>query len=235
VIATVKAMASRDDIDPQRVLLVGVSAGGFASIAAAAQHPPGVVAVIAFAPGRGSTGPDTVCQEDKLIQAYGVYGRTIRIPTIWFSAKNDHYFQPALAHRFFAAFTGAGGTGEFVDLPAFGKDGHFLLDSDGVPLWRDRVDAFLRAHQLPTWAKPIAESMPSVRPPRQLGTNGRKGFDSYLADANFEKAFAVNRDGGYGWDSGYRSGDEAAQAALASCRKHGPGCEIYAINNALAR
>ena len=234
VAETVAFMAHQDYVDPTRVILAGVSAGGFASVAAAAQHPPGVVAVLNFAGGRGSEAPDTVCGEDKLLQTYAELGREIRVPTLWLYAKNDHYFG-ALARRFFAAFTKAGGTGEFVALPAFGDDGHYQFTTDGMAVWRDPVDAFLRAHQLPTWAKPMAEPVPSVPPPHALSASGRQDFESYLAYSNFEKAFAVGSRGQHSWRTGLRSPEEAARAALDACRKNGPGCEVYAINNALAR
>jgi dienelactone hydrolase len=234
LIETIKVMARQDYVDPQRVLLAGLSAGGFGSIAAAAQRPPGVVAVLNFAGGRGSSAPDTVCSAARLVEAYAAFGRTIRIPTLWFYAANDHYFGPALARRFFAAFTDAGGTGEFVALPAFGSDGHLLLTADGMALWRDRVDGFLRQHDLPTWARPTAEPAPGLPPPRGLSANGRVDFEHYLAYPNFEKAFAV---GGshYQWVAGRRSAEEAARAALEGCRKRAGACEVYAINNALAR
>ena len=45
------------------------------------------------------------------------------------------------------AFTAAGGDAEYHLLPAFGNDGHFLIDSaDGVPLWAPLVSQFLEKH-----------------------------------------------------------------------------------------
>jgi dienelactone hydrolase len=235
LIETIKYMARQDYVDPGRVLLVGHSAGGFASIAAAAQNPPGVLAVLNFAGGRGSDAPDSVCTEARLVDAYAGFGRTVRIPTLWLYAENDHFFGPKLARRFFAAFTGAGGTGTFVALPSFGKDGHQLFHDDGVPLWRDRVDAFLREHNLPTWSKPISEPIVKLPAPPNLSAAGRESFANYLASANFEKAFAVTAKGGYGWSTGRRSADDAARAALETCTKNAPNCRIYAVDDALRR
>jgi dienelactone hydrolase len=235
LIATIKYMARQDYVDPSRVLLVGHSAGGFASIAAAAQNPPGVLAVLNFAGGRGSDAPDSVCQEDRLVSAYTGFGHSTRIPTLWLYAANDHYFGPKLAHRFFDAFTGAGGTGAFVALPSFGKDGHQLFHDDGVALWRDPVDAFLRQHNLPTWTKPIGEPTVRLPAPPNLSASGRQDFALYLASANFEKAFAASPKGAVGWATGHRSADEAARAALESCAKNAANCKLYAVNDTLRR
>ena len=47
------------DIDPHRMIAVGVSAGGFATVALTENPPPGLVAAISFAGGRGSENADT--------------------------------------------------------------------------------------------------------------------------------------------------------------------------------
>ena len=236
IVEALKFLTHQPYVDGARVMLVGISAGGFASIAAAAEKPPGVVAVLNFAGGRGSDAPDSVCTADLLVDAYATFGKTIRIPTLWLYSENDHFFGPKLARRFFTAFTGAGGTGEFVALPAFGEDGHRLLTSEGVPLWRDRVDAFLRQHKLPTWDRPIAEAHADLKPPAHLSASGRESFARYLASSGFEKAFAIGQaKGGYGWTSGQRTPDEAAHEALAICAKNASDCRVYAVNGKLAK
>jgi pimeloyl-ACP methyl ester carboxylesterase len=97
-------LQSRPDIDPTRALLLGVSAGGFASIAAASLHPAGVVGVVNFAGGRGSVSADNVCNPEDLVAAYSAYGRAVRVPSLWIYARNDLFFGPELAQRMFAAF-----------------------------------------------------------------------------------------------------------------------------------
>ena len=77
---------------------------------------------------------------------------------IWIYTENDSYFGPALTKRMHNAFTAAGGDAEFHMFPAFGDDGHFMIDSaDAVPLWAPVVSRFLEKHsamaqapQLPT-------------------------------------------------------------------------------------
>lgn len=218
-------------IDAGRVLLAGVSAGGFASIAAAGERLPGLIGVINFAGGRGSTTSDEVCEADQLVAAYGVYGRTSAVPTVWLYAENDHFFQPALARRMFAAFQRAGGRGTLIISPAFGTDGHAQFSENGMPNWRSDVDRFLRANQLPTWPSPIKDPAPSLAEPAGLSAKGREEFARYLASNNFNKAFAVNARGGYGWRTGRRTADDAADDALEACEANNSGCKVYAIDN----
>jgi dienelactone hydrolase len=67
---------------------------GFATVTLTAMAPQDLAAAIAFAPGRGSSGPDTVCGENRLVAAFAPYGKTSRAPLLWVSAQNDHFFGP---------------------------------------------------------------------------------------------------------------------------------------------
>src|SRR5271170_1089607 len=67
---TLEFVSHRPDVDPARLIAVGVSAGGFATVALTADPPPGLVAAISFAGGRGSEETDKVCRPDRLIDAF---------------------------------------------------------------------------------------------------------------------------------------------------------------------
>jgi dienelactone hydrolase len=140
-------LRDRSDVRRDRVLLVGASAGGWGSLAAASQNPPGVSAVINFAGGRGGHQPKVGnCAPQRLVAAAGRYGSTARIPTLWLYAANDSFFAPDLARKMFDAYVRAGGRAEFVALPAFGSDGHQLFGvADGRALWQPSVAKFLDA------------------------------------------------------------------------------------------
>ena len=136
--AAVDAMSRRADVTTQGMIAVGVSAGGFASIALSADPPPGLAAVINFAGGRGSRADNDVCDEDALVRAFATIGKTSRIPMLWVYASNDKFFGPELVRRMHAAFTAAGGRAQFVDAPAIRRDGQRCfphgslgLDADG--------------------------------------------------------------------------------------------------------
>ncbi len=130
--AAIDAMNRRADITTQGMIAVGISAGGFASIALSADPPPGLAAVINFAGGRGSRADNDVCDEETLVRAFGIMGKTSRIPMLWVYAANDKFFGPELARRMHAAFTAAGGRAQFIEAPAFGRDGHGLFSASGA-------------------------------------------------------------------------------------------------------
>jgi dienelactone hydrolase len=129
--------------DTSRVVLAGQSAGGFGSVAASSQKFEGLVAVVNFAGGRGSLGPDQVCGEARLVEAMGRYGSAARVPGLWIYSVNDRFFGPSLARRMHQAFVRAGGDAEFIEAPATGLDGHGYF-ARGMDDWAPRVHAFLR-------------------------------------------------------------------------------------------
>lgn len=141
--AAVDAVRAEPWADAKRVVLVGQSAGGFASVAASSQSMDGLLAVINFAGGRGSQTPDHVCGEARLVEAMGRYGRTARVPELWIYSANDHFFAPPIAHRMHEAFVQAGGQADFVEAPESGVDGHgYFVRAIGD--WTPRVAEFVR-------------------------------------------------------------------------------------------
>ncbi len=141
----IRLMRDKPYVDGARIISVGRSAGGFATVALTADPPPGLVAAISFAGGRGSDGPDSVCRPSALIDAFATFGKTSRTPMLWVYAENDHYFSPALAHGFFDAFTGAGGHAEMIVEKPFAEDGHTLFSRDGIRIWTKRAGPRLQA------------------------------------------------------------------------------------------
>lgn len=230
--AAVTFVKDRADITTDGFIAVGISAGGFASLALSADPPPGLAAVINFAGGRGSRADDDVCDEDALVHAFAVLGATSRIPTLWVYAQNDRFFGPDLARRMHAAFTGAGGRARFIDAAAFGEDGHTLF-SRGIAIWTPMVDEFLRAHNLGRRDLLPPPAPAALPPPPQLSEKGRAGFADYLA-AGPHKAFAVSPRGAWASRTGARSTDEARAMALEGCGRHAPNCSVYAVDDALA-
>lgn len=134
-------------IRPKDVIVIGQSAGGWASIALSNLNPPAVKAIISFAAGRGGRvdgKPNNNCAPDKLVETTGEFGRAARVPMLWIYTENDTFFGPALSKRMHEAFTAAGGKAEYHLTPPFGDDGHFLIDSpDAIPIWSPLVTKFL--------------------------------------------------------------------------------------------
>jgi dienelactone hydrolase len=229
--AAIRAMQNRTDVSTDGMIAVGVSAGGFATTALAASPPPGLVAAISFAGGRGSRADDDVCDEEALVGALAALGRTSRIPMLWIYAENDKFFGPDLAHRMHLAFTRAGGRAQLIDAAAFGNDGHTLFSS-GIVLWTPMVDRFLREQNLGTREVAALPRPAALSPPPRFGDKGRSAFADYLA-ASPHKAFVAAPGGGFGWRGGQRSTGAAQDAALAGCTKFAGDCVVYAIDDEL--
>jgi dienelactone hydrolase len=146
--AAISYLSKLPEVDPTRIISIGRSAGGFGTVALAANPPPGLVAAINFAGGRGSQSADQVCNPAELVDTFHAFGKTSRIPMLWVYAQNDHFFSPQLAAEFYKAFTAAGGTAQFVSAGPFGADGHHLFSEAGIPIWTPMVDAFLQSQNL---------------------------------------------------------------------------------------
>ena len=83
LLATIEWARTQSDLDQKRWLLVGQSAGGFASIYTASKRPEGLVAVLAFAPGRGGrpdTHPGLPCAPDPVAKLFASIATDIPIP-----------------------------------------------------------------------------------------------------------------------------------------------------------
>jgi dienelactone hydrolase len=136
-------------VSAERSLVIGESAGGWATLALSSRNPPGVSGMIDFAGGRGGHqklpgGGTGNCAPEALVTAAGRYGATARVPILWVYAANDSFFEPSLARRMFDSYVAAGGRGTYLPLGSFGKDGHRLAASDsGVAVWQGPVSEFL--------------------------------------------------------------------------------------------
>lgn len=136
-------------VRPDRVLVVGQSAGGWGGMALAAQNPPQVLGIVNMAGGRGGWAqgvPDSNCRPDLLVRAAGEYGRTARTPMLWVYTANDSFFGPALATALHQGFTAAGGVAEMQAIGAWGRDGHGLFGgSGGSATWGPILHRWLAA------------------------------------------------------------------------------------------
>lgn len=132
--------------DARRIVLVGTSMGGLASIATAAANVPGVAGYINFAGGTGGNGeaaPEHSCGSADMEALMARYGEVTHVPSLWLYAQNDRFWgaeRPKAWHRAFAA---GGSDTHFVETaPVPHADGHQLLGR-GSRLWMPPVDRFL--------------------------------------------------------------------------------------------
>jgi dienelactone hydrolase len=220
--AAIAYLAKFPEVDASRVISVGISAGGFATVALTADPPPGLVAAISFAGGRGSKKPDEVCNPGDLIQAFSDFGKESRIPMLWVYAENDHFFGPQIAAQFYQAFTQSGGKASFVRAAPFRKDGHGLFSLGGIPIWTPIVDEFLATQNLKLRDALLSlPAPPDISPPNQLSSHAREEFRAFLTLPPY-KAFAVSSGGHYAYAFGRRTGKEAQRLAEEHCKEAAP-------------
>lgn len=148
IAAAVAYLRQRPGVDPDRIVLVGQSAGGWGSLAAASRGDLPIRGVVNFAGGRGGKQRSIAnnnCAPDRLVAAAGTFGKTTQVPVLWLYTANDQFFAPELSQRMHAAYTASGGKATYHLLPAIGNDGHSLFSlKNGVPLWEDKVATFFR-------------------------------------------------------------------------------------------
>lgn len=228
--AVIEAMAARPEIDGSRVIASGVSGGGFAVIALAADPPAGLVGVVNFSGGRGSPKSYRNHNEDALVGAFAEFGKSARVPALWLYSMTDRFFWPALVDRMVAAYADGGAPVRLdrVGPLWFHGDGHRLVKPGGRELWRPRISAFLRAIGAPSWeADPGDAAVLTLRPPSNLKRRSR--WYRYLASGS-HKAFAIAPNGRFGWATLRNSPESAKEDALRFCQSKGDTCRIVSVD-----
>jgi len=140
--ATIDFMSQQPSVDGKRIVLVGQSGGGLASLAYGSLANPNIKGIINFAGGlKVSSKPRW---DIEMAEAFGNFAKTTKVPSIWFYTENDSFFPPDVARRAYEAYQKNGGQAKLFPLPTFRKDGHTLFHSaDGNQIWREEVLKFL--------------------------------------------------------------------------------------------
>lgn len=235
--AALKAIRDQPWASRDQSLLVGMSSGGFGVLATGALNPPGVQAVINFDGGRGAPEKGRFCDQNGLINAVKSYGQTAHIPTLWIYSTNDKSFSPTLGRKMFDSYRQAGGVAEFFQTAAFEDDGHTILISAPESFWWQRVALFLKNNKLSN-EELVTLSSANLSPPDNMSLSGYDAFKEYLAMQSYEKAFATNVEGAWGWTTWARTQEEAAKRAITLCqkgrKKNETECTLYAAGNQMA-
>ena len=216
--------AARPDVTTQGMIAVGSLAGGFATIALAADPPQDLAAVINFAGGRGSRGDNDVCDEDALVRAFGDIRQNVAQSDAVGLCGQRQVFSARLARRCTPPSPLRGGRAQFIDAASFGHDGHFLFSATGTPIWTPMVDRFLREQ---ISARAILPQRRAVALSAAAATR-RERTRSFrqLSGGGPHKAFAVSAKGAFAIRSG-RGG--------ARCRGGGPRTPARKYRDATAR
>lgn len=225
-------------VDPSRMILAGQSAGGMVSVfTAGTRQPSGLVAVLAFAAGRGGdpeVKPGIPCAIEPVARVFESVGRAIRVPVLFSYAENDLFFSPKISRQWYERFVATGASAEYALQPSFGKDGHYLFgDNLGVRYWLPTVEAFLAKHAVP-FARLDAgdperapllalERLPNVK------SDSCRGLYRAFLESPGPRAYAVSGDGRCGFAGGLRDARDVAMKQCSSVAK--ANCALYAVDD----
>ncbi|WP_157263410.1 dienelactone hydrolase family protein [Azohydromonas aeria] len=232
--------------DTQRMVMLGQSHGGLATLAYAQQPHPGYRLFVNFAGGLRGSDANGCDWREGMVQAFRRYGAATRGASLWFYGASDSYFPPALASAAHAAYRSAGGAAQLVSYELPGRDAHGLLNHpEGVSVWLPPLLQALAAAQLPVdvvLPQYASAGKAAVPPPSgfaalhdverlpHLRDTGRAGYRVFL-DKPPPRAFALSAGGAWGWAQG---GDDAPGRALANCARVQRGeCTLYAVDDAV--
>jgi dienelactone hydrolase len=136
-------LKTRAEIDAQRIILTGQSAGGYSVSYIASTQPPGVIGAVNFSGGR----TDATSREGAgafnrmMVSGFAALGKTTRIPSLWVFAENDSRYSADTIRAAHAAFVKGGGTAKLALSPPLPIDGHFIYRRP--ELWREALKTFL--------------------------------------------------------------------------------------------
>jgi dienelactone hydrolase len=230
--AAVEAMRSRTDVSTNGMIAVGVSAGGFASLALTADPPPGLAATINFAGGRGSRADNDVCDEDALVAPSP-------------RAARPRGFRRCGSMRRTTSTSGPNWCAECTQplpAPAGGPNSSMSRHSAmtaircfraGYRCGRRWSTVFCATKILERAISRQCRRRRQYRRRRNCATRGARDFPIILL-ANPHRAFAVSPKGAFAYRGGRRSAREATEAALAACAEYASDCALYAVDDHLA-
>ena len=145
--AIVDYSISLPGVDPNGVVVVGHSGGGWGAIAYDSLPHSHVSAFINMAGGRGGHyhgKADSNCGADQLVGAVRLFAKASSTPMLWIYADNDSYFGPRLADEMATAYVAAGAQLQIYKPANHDSDGHSLFfDTGGSQIWGPLVQNYL--------------------------------------------------------------------------------------------
>lgn len=215
--AVLDLLRDRPDVDPDRMIAIGVSGGGGAVLALAARNPPGLAGVVNISGGLNLIREDgSHCESGgDLMRAFSELGARTRTASLWVYARNDSFFAPDLVDHLHDAYRAAGADADLQMLPAIGANGHDIFaTAAGRYHWLPRLDDFLRRKHLPAWDASMADAAMQAG---HLDASQRSWVLRYLS-APTQKMLVSTRSGrGVRLRFGQADTESARVAALADC------------------
>lgn len=173
ILAVIRALGRRGEIDGARVIVAGQSLGGWNTLALGTMAPREVRGLVNFA--GGAHGPACYPQDQAMAYGAELFGARTAVPSIWFYGENDGLFPPSTWRQMFERYTAAGGRAELVDVGAFGLNAHYFSGggAGALSVMAPRLDAFLGRLGLPHAALgPVWAPAPKVQEKRAYVRSG---------------------------------------------------------------
>lgn len=227
-LAVLDLVRQRPDADGERVLVLGVSAGGGAALAVAARNPPGVKAIVNISGGLNlSTCGDK--GNAALVEATKAFSARTRLPQLWIYADNDNLFPLQLVNQMHEAALGAGGNIRRMSIEKLEPNGHNVFASNaGRRTWLSELDKSLRSWDLPT-LKP-ADVVPWMK---HMEGASRNVLERYQADPGHKALAYSPAQKTFWWRFAVSSEADAVGNARKDCEAKAKDCKIVLIGNAL--
>ena len=128
-------------VDSSRIILSGISRGGFLSVAYAVQGAARaqVEGVINFVGGWVGEG----CPRDFNRESYSEFGKKTNLRMLWLYAENDSYYSPTAIRGYAAEFAAAGGEVNFKLYGGISGNGHRLAEH--LSVWEADAGKYLES------------------------------------------------------------------------------------------
>ncbi|MEN6566278.1 MAG: alpha/beta fold hydrolase [Veillonellales bacterium] len=134
----VEYMKTKPYIDSSKIVLAGHSTGGAVVMAANCLGIPGVQGIINFSGGLGSR--NTI----GMLNAFERFGKEGKVPTLWFYARNDTFFDYPLQQQIYKKYSENGGRATFIEMEPSGTEGHNII-YEAIPQWLSYARDYLKA------------------------------------------------------------------------------------------
>jgi dienelactone hydrolase len=229
-LAVLDLLRQRPDVDPERIIAVGISAGGAAALALAARNPPGLRGIVNLSGGLNLAS----CVDkgnDALVEAVRGFAAKTKIPQLWIYADNDELFPLALVNRMHEAALGAGGNIRRLSIEKLEPSGHNVFGSNlGRRTWLTEMDRSLRSWTLPTFNP--ADVVPWMK---VLEGASRNNLERYQADPGHKALVYSPAQKTFWWRYAVSSRADAIANARKDCEAKAKDCKVMLIGNVLQR
>ena len=232
VAAVMEALRQRPDADMDRVIAIGVSAGGAAAVSLASRNPSGLVAIVNISGGLSLTN----CVEKgnpELVRTFGLLAGRSKVPQLWIYADNDELFPAALVNQMHEAALNAKGDVRRVSIPKLEPRGHNVFGSNaGRRIWLREVDSSLRGWKLPTHRPSVVVDWLKAM---DLTSRDQNALERYLSDPNYKALAFSAKEKRLFWRFGGGNARDATEGAMKDCAGKFQDCRIVLDGTQLKR